>query len=97
MANSATDYNYPLRLPAQDAKAVMRVCRQSRASFNRVVTLCVRKALPLVAESLAAETGRITNVDPLPPKLSKRLYKQKDDDSESTALFMRLQVGNIEE
>jgi hypothetical protein len=97
MSKSAKDYNYPLRLPAADAIAVNKVCRQSRASFNRIVTLCVRKALPVVAESLAAESGRITNVDPLPVKVSKKLYRQRDDDTASINLFMAAQVKSIEE
>ena len=94
---AAKDYNYPLRLPAADAKAVNEVCRQSRASFNKVVTLCVRKALPAVREALAAEIGRVTNVDPLPENVAKRLYNEPDDDTDSIRLFMAAQSETTEE
>jgi hypothetical protein len=91
------DYKYALRLPDEDAQAVALVCQESRASFNRVVSLCVRKALPLVRETLATQTGRVTNINPLPAKVAKRLYKQKDDDAEAIRLFMAAQATDVEE
>lgn len=97
MRSLRKDYHYPLRLPAEDAKAVNDVCRQSRSSFNRVLAMCVRKALPAVRESLAAESGRVTNVDPLPDKVLKRLYGQADDDADSIRLFMDAQAKTVEE
>jgi hypothetical protein len=97
MSKAAKDYNYPLRLPAADAKALNEVCRQNRTSFNRVVALCVRKALPAVREALAAESGRITNVDPLPDKTLKRLYAETDDDSRQIARMMAAQCKVVEE
>ncbi len=97
MSKPAKAYHYPLRLASEDAKAVDAVCRQSHVSFNRVVALCVRKALPEVSASLSAETKRITNVDPLPDKIAKRLYQQADDDADSIRLFMAAQSKVIEE
>jgi hypothetical protein len=47
------DRKYPLRLPAEDAKAVDAVCEESRVSFNRVVSLCVKQGLPAVRQSLS--------------------------------------------
>jgi hypothetical protein len=97
MDRSVKDYHYPLRLASEDAKAVDAVCRQSHVSFNRVVALCVRKALPEVREMLSSQVNRITNVDPLPAKVLKRLYGQADDDSDSIRLFMAAQTKAIEE
>ena len=97
MKSSAKDYHYPLRLPAEDARAVDDVCRQSRASFNRVVAMCVKKALPSVRDALSGEAGRVTNVDPLPKRVLTRLYRQADDDSDSIRLFMAAQVHAVEE
>lgn len=97
MSKASTDYNYPLRLPAADAKAVNEVSRQNRTSFNRVVALCVRKALPAVREALAAQSGRVTNVDPLPEKTLKRLYSEPDDDSRQIARMMAAQCKTVEE
>ena len=97
MKSSGKEYKYPLRLPDEDAKAVAVVCQESRASFNRVVSLCVRKALPAVREALAADAGRVTNVDPLPANTAKRLYKERDDDADAIRLFMAAQVVDVEE
>jgi hypothetical protein len=97
MKSNAKDYKYPLRLPDEDAKAVALVCRESRASFNRVVALCVRKALPAVREALASDPGRLTNIDPLPRNVAKRLYKQPDDDADAIRMFMGAQVTSVEE
>lgn len=97
MSSSTKDYHYPLRLPAEDAQAVDEVCRHSRASFNRVVSMCVRQALPAVREALSGEAGRVTNVDPLPKRVLNRLYRQPDDDSDSIQLFMDAQANTIKE
>ena len=97
MRKRAKDYHYPLRLASEDAKAVDAVCRQSRVSFNRVVALCVKKALPEVRESLSTQAARVTNVDPLPEKTARRLYRQADDDTDSIRLFMAAQAESIEE
>jgi hypothetical protein len=82
--------HYPLRLPAEDAKAVNEVCQKSRSSFNRVVAMCIRK-------DLAAASGRVSNVDPLPDKVLKRLYAKADDDVDSIHLFIEAQVKSVEE
>jgi hypothetical protein len=97
MSKSPKEYHYPLRLASEDARAVDEVCRQSHVSFNRVVALCVRKALPEIRETLSTQTMRITNIDPLPSKVSKRLYGEADDDSDSIRLFMNAQSKVIEE
>ena len=97
MKTSAKDYSYALRLPAEDAEEINRICRQNRTSFNKVVALCVRKALPTVRDALAAEKGRVTNVDPLPDRVLKRIYSLPDDDADSIRLFMAAQSMTNEE
>jgi hypothetical protein len=97
MSSSGKGCDRSLRLPIQEAKAVKEVCRESRATFNQVVSLCVRKALPSVREALTAETVRVTNVDPLPDKVLRRLYNQADDDADSIRLFMAAQAKTVEE
>jgi hypothetical protein len=47
--------------------------------------------------SRPAKDSRITNVDPLPDKVLKRLYGQADDDADSIRLFMAAQAKAIEE
>jgi hypothetical protein len=97
MKRAGKSYNYALRLPAADAKAVNAICRESNASFNQVVSLCVRKALPSVRAALLPDPPRITNVDPLPDSVLTRLYSEPDDDTQSIALFMAAQSKTIEE
>lgn len=97
MRRSGNDHAYPLRLSPEDAKAVNDVCQQSSASFDRVVSLCVRMALPEVSAALAGKTGRVTNVDPLPVPQAKRLYEQPEDDADSIRLFIAAQSTVIEE
>jgi hypothetical protein len=97
MKETRKNYNYPLRLSAADAKAINELSKESRASINSIVTLCVRKALPDVRKALAPELPRITNVDPLPDKIARRLYRQRDDDTDSIRLFMDAQVTKVEE
>lgn len=97
MRASGKNYDHSLRLPLEEAKAVEEVCRESRASFDLVVSLCVRKALPAVREVLAAECERVTNVDPLPDDIARRLYNQADDDTEAIRLFMAVQAKSIQE
>jgi hypothetical protein len=96
MSTSAKVRHYALRLPAEDAVAVQAVCAETKASFNRIVSLCVRKALPAVRAALSAQTGRVTNVDPLPAAAARRLYSQPDDDAEAIQLFMAAQCKDAE-
>jgi hypothetical protein len=96
MIKATKTRSYPLRLPETDAQAVDRVCAESKASFNRVISLCVRKGIDQVRQALSG-SGRITNVDPLPAAVAARLYAQADDDSESTRLFMAAQVKEVAE
>ena len=43
------------------------------------------------------QTGRVTNVDPLPDQLASRLYNQADDDTDAIRLFMAAQAKSIAE
>jgi hypothetical protein len=43
------------------------------------------------------QTGRVTNLDPLPDTVAKRLYNQSDDDADAIQLLMAAQTKSIEE
>jgi hypothetical protein len=45
----------------------------------------------------ARKLQRITNVDPLPDKVLKRLYAQEDDDAKFIRVFMAAQTKAVEE
>jgi hypothetical protein len=43
------------------------------------------------------KTGRVTNVEPLPDRIARRIYSQADDDVDAIQLFMAAQAKSIEE
>ena len=47
----------------------------------------------MVREQLAATTGRITNVDPLPKEVLERIYrKREEEDEEGVRRFIKAQA-----
>ncbi len=78
-------YRYPLRLDSEDKRKVEAVVRASGRTINQVLTLSVRKGLPLAREALCSEAGRLTNVEALPDEVWRRLYSQKDEVDKSSA------------
>ena len=97
MSSPSRFHQYPIRVEPSDKSALEKASRQTGQSINQLVVLCVRQALPYVRAALSKDTGRITNVDPLPPAISKRLYSEPDDDEESIRLFMNAQAKCVEE
>ena len=74
-----TPYRYPLRLDRKDKQSVDAVVRASGRTINQVLVLSVRKGLPLAREALSRTTGRITNVEPIPDEVWRRIYSRKDE------------------
>ena|SRR5579859_7820848 len=72
-------YRYPLRLGQLDKRNVEAVVRASGRTINQVLTLSVRKGLPLAKEALCADAGRLTNVEPLPDRVWRRIYSRRDE------------------
>lgn len=79
------EYRYPLRLPNEDSAAVSALVKASGQSINAVLLLAIRKGLPLAREALNRDTGRLTNVEPLPDKVWARIYDRPDEFREVTA------------
>jgi hypothetical protein len=48
-------------------------------------------------ERFLKQTSQVTNVDPLPKRVARRLYSQADDDADAIRLFMAAQAKSIEE
>lgn len=80
----AKNYRYPLRMPGEDSIALNDLVKESGHSINDVLLLAIRKGLPLAREALKRDTGRITNVDPLPDKVWRRIYSRPDEMSKVT-------------
>lgn len=77
-------YRYPLRMPREDSAALNDLVKESGQSINDVLLLAIRKGLPLAREALKRDAGRITNVDPLPDKVWRRIYSRPDEFSKVT-------------
>lgn len=97
MSSPAKCHQYPIRVEPSDKSALEKASRQTGQSINQLVVLCVRQALPGIRAALSRESGRVTNVDPLPAAVSKRLYSEPDDDEDSIRLFMTAQAKSVEE
>ena len=82
----------PLSMPDDLLKVVRETAKQTGLSQQDVMRQSIRAGLPKVREQLAASTGRITNVDPLPKKVLERLYAEREeDDEEGVKRFMKAQ------
>jgi hypothetical protein len=82
-------YRYPLRLDHADRKKVEAVVRASGRTINQVLTLSVRKGLPLAKAALCPDSGRLTNVEPVPDRVWQRLYSRKDELDECSAAQLK--------
>jgi len=72
-------YRYPLRLDQLEKRKVEAVVRASGRTINQVLTLSVRKGLPLAKEALCADAGKLTNVEPVPDQVWRRVYSRRDE------------------
>ena len=89
---STKEYRYPLRMPAADSKALAEVVKSTGQSINSVLLIALRKGLPLARQTLCAEQGRVTNVDPLPNSVLDRIYRQPDRDAAGEKRFVSAQA-----
>ena len=87
---AARPYRYPLRLDRQDKKNIDEVVKSSSRSISQVLTLSLRKGLPLAREALCPDSQRVSNVEPLSDRVWKRIYSRKDEVDECSAEQIRL-------
>jgi hypothetical protein len=72
-------YRYPLRLDQVDKRSVEALVRASGRTINQVLTLSVRKGLPLARQALCIDAGKLTNVEPVPDQIWRRIYSRRDE------------------
>jgi hypothetical protein len=91
--NAASKHHaYALRLPRQEARALAQAQAKSGQSRNQLIIQCVRQALPDVLAKFLPQSGRITNVDPLPDEVLDRIYsKPEEEDEKGVRRFMAAQ------
>jgi len=80
---------YPLNLPEDLYGEVKQTANETRLSIADAMRQGLKLGLPALREKLGAE--RVTNVQPLPKKTLDRLYRERDEDSESIRQFIAAQ------
>jgi hypothetical protein len=84
---------YALRLPRQEAKALAKAQAKSGQSRNNLIIQCVRQALPDVVAKFIPQSGRVTNVEPLPDEVLDRIYfRPGEEDEKGVRRFMDAQA-----
>ena len=86
---------YPLAVPSDLFVEVRRTANETGLSLAEAMRQSMKLGLPKLREQLAV--GRITNVEPLPDKVARRLYSAPDDDAEEIKRFMAAQAKSAEE
>jgi hypothetical protein len=87
---------YPLPMPQDLYDEVERTARQTRLSKADTMRQGLALGLPTLRERLS-NPERVTNVDPLPKKVARKLYAMRDDDEDSIQLFMKAQAKVMKE
>jgi hypothetical protein len=86
---------YPLAVPPDLLTEVRRTAKETGLSLAEAMRQSLKLGLPKLREQLAV--GRVTNVEPLPPRVARRLYSAPDDDESAIKLFMAAQADSPEE
>lgn len=73
----------PLRVPKDLMAEVESTAKSLALSKADVMRQSMRLGLPRLRERLAAQGGRVTNVDPLPEAVLNRLYSEREEDEAS--------------
>ena len=80
---------YPLHLPADLLGQVRRTAQETGLSLADAMRQSLKLGLPVLREQLAP--GRVTNVDPLPERVARKLYAEREEDMESIRRFIAAQ------
>ena len=87
---------YPLQVPDDLMAEVEATALSVHLSKAAVMRQSIKLGLPKLRQQLAARAGRVTNVDPLPDRVLKRLYREREDDDASIRRFMAAQPKDEE-
>ncbi len=86
----------PLALPKDLLGEVQSAAKETGLSQQDVMRQSMKLGLPTLRQ-LLGKPGRVTNVDPLPDAVLRKVYSERDDDEDSIRLFMKAQSCNTEE
>ena len=79
---------HALHFPRELEAEIRATDAQTRLSMADVMRQSMIAGLPKVREKFS---GRVTNVDPLPEKEARKLYAEREDDMDSSRLFIAAQ------
>jgi hypothetical protein len=86
---------YPLPVPLDLYNEIRTAAKKSGLSIADIMRQSLKAGFPRICEQLG--TGRVTNVDPLPDKVLRKLYAERDDDEEGIRKFMAAQSKAVQE
>jgi hypothetical protein len=80
---------YPVAMPDDLLGEIRRAAEQTKLSMADVIRQSTKLGLPRLREQMSV--GRVTNVDPLPDKVARKLYQEREDDMKSIRAFIAAQ------
>ena len=79
---------YPLALPEDLYGEIRSAAKETSLSMADVIRQSVKIGIPKLREE---RSERVTNVNPLPDRVARDLYAQREDDAESIRKFILAQ------
>lgn len=87
---------YPLQMPEDLMAEVESTAKSVHLSKADVMRQSMKLGLSRLREQLSEQSGRVTNVDPLPATAMTKLYREREDDEDSIRRFIAAQPKNAE-
>jgi hypothetical protein len=85
---------FPLVWPAETFGQMKQAAKQTGLSTADIIRQSAKLGLPKLLEQMGA--GRVTNVEPLPDKVARKLYAEREEDMESIRCFIAAQPKNAQ-
>ena len=83
------DTQYPLNLPGELMAEIRTAAKRTGLSMADVMRQSMKLGLPTLREQLGFE--RVTNVAPLPDRIARELYAEREDDMASVRKLIAAQ------
>lgn len=87
---------YPLSLPPALRRELRGLATETGLSISDVMQQSMQLGAPLLRERLAVQTGRVTNVEPLPPRVWRRIYARRRPDDDADPQLLAAQSNVLE-
>ena len=87
--SSMKSINYPIAMPLDLLNELRKAAKQTGLSTAATFRQSAKLGLPKLLEQMGA--GRVTNVAPLPDRVARKLYAERDEDMDSIRRFIAAQ------